>query len=215
MAKIAVQPRTLAADKIVALANPTSVAVTRDRRTLADFWSHQRLMAQLCTRLIPSDTHQFLPFPSVRFGVGSMQQVNRHMRSFVTQHLKQELSRCLFEPAIQPDLPGLWVHPPKGLGHPSRKDNYHPTRKLGRAPRRGPIGQNLGVVERFARHGLPWRQNYCLSAGELIQEYLATSVAPSRQAMKSRNAMGRAVDSAIVESLHAHQTAGCPQTSAG
>ena len=172
-------------------------------------------MTKLCTRLISSDTHQFLPFRSVGFCVGSVQQVNRDMRGFVTQHLKQEPSRHRLEFGIQPYLPSHWAYPPKRLRHPPRKRDCHPARKLGRAPRSGPIGQNLGVVERFARHGLPWRQNYSLSAGELIKEYPAISVAPSRQAIESRKAMGRAFNSAIVGSLHTHQNAGCPQTSAG
>ena len=109
-------------------------------------------MTELCGWLIPSDTYQFLPFPSVRFGVGSVQQVNRHMRGFVTQHFKEELSGHRLEPGIQPDLPGLWPYPPKRFRHPRRKRDCYPTQKLGRAPRSGPNGQHLGIVERFARH---------------------------------------------------------------
>lgn len=122
----------------------------------------QRLMTKLCTRLISCDTHQFLPFRSVGFCVGSVQQVNRDMRGFVTQHLKQEPSRHRLEFGIQPYLPSHWAYPPKRLRHPPGKRDCHPARKLGRAPRSGPIGQRLGIVERLVRHGLFWRQNFCL-----------------------------------------------------
>lgn len=78
-----------------------------------------------------------------------------------------------------------------------------------------PSVRHIRKAQRFAEHGLPWQQNYYLSAGELVEAYLVISVAPSRQVMESRNAMGRLFGSAIVESLHACQNAGCPQTSAG
>ena len=78
-----------------------------------------------------------------------------------------------------------------------------------------PSVRHTGKGQRFAEHGLPWQQNYYLSAGELVEAYIVISVAPSRQVMESRNAMGRPFGSAIVESLHACQNAGCPQTSAG
>jgi hypothetical protein len=145
------------------IADRASIAVadaqTRGRggrvRRGPESWRLQGGMGQLRRGLVSGTAHEVAPLGTARLRLRSVDLVSRHMRSLVAQHLQEQIAGGSLKPGAETDDPGRGVDATEGSRHPTGKGDLDQTRKLGRPPRASPIGENLRVVRRFARHSLP------------------------------------------------------------
>ena len=167
MAQVTMKPRVLATDKKVVLTDPTTVAMT-DAPPLRAWGRWNGLVGQPSGGYVSGTTDQLAPFGSVRFYLGSIDQVNCHMRGFMAEHLDEQLARRALESRIQANDPGCRTNPTQRPSQTGRELHRHHGRQPRHAPKPGPAGQNSGGIERVRRHGLVRGLVACQSVGDSV-----------------------------------------------